>query len=77
MILSFLEVWLNRLLELFQNGEDVGFDYKLDEDILEAYFLYCFLKGGVGEYDIVTVAVDKEDVFVLNFCVASGDAGVF
>ncbi len=77
-ILGFWVFWVRRkLLELFEDIENVAFDQELDEDVLDSNFLDCFLESGIGQDYIITVAVNEQNVLVLYFRVTPGNASVF
>jgi hypothetical protein len=74
-ILSFLNE-NKKLLEVLEDVEDVAFDEELDKDILDSDFFYSFLESGIGEDDIVAVAINEQNVFVLDLGMTTRDASV-
>ena len=74
---ALLELQDLQFFELFQSTQDILLDQELNENILKPYLFDRFLKTLVGQHYVVTVAINEQNILVLNFSVPSGYARGF
>ena len=75
-IFNFLLLTKN-LPKLFQSAQNICLNKKLNKDKLKTDFLYCLLKGGIRQNNIITISIYKQNVLILDLCMSSSNACVF